>query len=84
MIIMVLDHFSMAYNQGHLAKDSAANYILCTPLPALAFFTRWISHICAPVFVFLAGTALAISVERKISRGFDTKVIDKDILLSVS
>lgn len=81
MIIMVLDHVSMAYNAGHLAKDSAANYIIGTPLPAFEFFTRWISHICAPVFVFLAGTALAISVERKVSRGFDTKVIDKDILL---
>lgn len=81
MIIMVLDHVSMAYNAGHLAKDSAANYIIGTPLPAVEFFTRWISHICAPVFVFLAGTALAISVERKVSKGFDGKVIDKDILL---
>jgi uncharacterized membrane protein len=81
MIIMVLDHVSMAYNSGHLAKDSAANYIVGTPLPAFEFFTRWISHICAPVFVFLAGTALAISVERKLSRGVASKGIDKDILI---
>jgi len=81
MIIMVLDHVSMSYNLDHLAKDSAANYIVGTPLPAFEFFTRWISHICAPVFVFLAGTALAISVERKVSNSFDAKVIDKDILL---
>lgn len=81
MIIMVLDHVSMAYNSGHLAKDSAANYIVGTALPTAEFITRWISHICAPVFVFLAGTALAISVERKVSKGFDSKVIDKDILL---
>jgi uncharacterized membrane protein len=81
MIIMVLDHVSMAYNSNHLAKDSAANYIAGTPLPAIEFMTRWISHICAPVFVFLAGTALAISVERKLSKGFDSKGIDKDILI---
>ncbi|MEI6894172.1 MAG: heparan-alpha-glucosaminide N-acetyltransferase domain-containing protein [Colwellia sp.] len=81
MIVMVLDHVSMAYNKGHLYADSAANYVVGSPLPALEFFTRWISHICAPVFVFLAGTALAISVERKISRGFDSKAIDKDILI---
>ena len=81
MIIMVLDHVSMAYNKDHLSTDSAANYIIGSPLPALEFFTRWISHICAPVFVFLAGTALAISVERKLSRGFDSKAIDKDILI---
>lgn len=81
MIIMVLDHVSMAYNSSHLAKDSAANYIAGTPLPAIEFFTRWISHICAPVFVFLAGTALAISVERKLSKGFASNGIDKDILI---
>ena len=81
MIIMVLDHVSMAYNDEHLSTDSAASYIIGSPLPAFEFFPRWISHICAPVFVFLAGTALAISVERKLSRGFDSKAIDKDILL---
>lgn len=81
MIIMVLDHVSMAYNKNHLSTDSAASYVVNSPLPALEFFTRWISHLCAPVFVFLAGTALAISVERKLSRGFDSKVIDKDILI---
>lgn len=81
MIIMVLDHVSMAYNAQHLARDSAANYIVGSPLPAFEFITRWISHLCAPVFVFLAGTALAISVERKLTRGFDSKGIDKDILL---
>ncbi|GAA0822845.1 heparan-alpha-glucosaminide N-acetyltransferase domain-containing protein [Colwellia asteriadis] len=81
MIIMVLDHVSMAYNAGHISNDSAANYTVGDPLPAFEFFTRWISHICAPVFVFLAGTALAISVERKVARGIDSKGIDKDILL---
>lgn len=81
MIIMVLDHVSMVYHKNHLSTDSAANYVIGSPLPALEFFTRWISHICAPVFVFLAGTALAISVERKLSKGFDSKAIDKDILI---
>ena len=81
MIIMVLDHVSMVYNRNDLSTDSTANYILGTPLPAFEFFSRWIRHICAPVFVFLAGTALAISVERKLSRGFDSKGIDKDILI---
>lgn len=81
MIIMVLDHVSMAYNAGHISNDSAANYTVGDPLPTFEFFTRWISHLCAPVFVFLAGTALAISVERKVTRGFNSKEIDKDILI---
>jgi uncharacterized membrane protein len=81
MIIMVLDHVSMAYNAEHLSTDSAASYTVGSALPAFEFFTRWISHLCAPVFVFLAGTALAISVERKLAKGFDSKAIDKDILI---
>lgn len=81
MILMVVDHVSMAYNAQHNSSDSAALYVSGTQLPALDFFTRWMSHLCAPVFVFLAGTALAISVERKVSRGMDAWQIDKDILL---
>lgn len=80
MILMVLDHVSMAYNAKHLSSDSAALYITGTALPDFAFFSRWISHLCAPVFVFLAGTALAISVERKIAKDFDGGKIDKDII----
>ena len=81
MILMVIDHVSMAYNAQHNSSDSAALYVTGSPLPDFEFFTRWISHLCAPVFVFLAGTALAISVERKVSRGVDGWQIDKDILL---
>lgn len=81
MLLMVLDHASMAYDVNHNSTDSAALYESGTVLPAFEFFTRWISHLCAPVFVFLAGTALAISVERKLARGFDSKKIDTDILL---
>ena len=81
MILMVVDHVSMAYNARHNSSDSAALYVSGTPLPELDFFIRWISHLCAPVFVFLAGTALAISVERKVARGIDSWQIDKDILL---
>ena len=81
MVLMVLDHVSMAYDAKHNSSDSAALYVSGTALPAFDFFTRWISHLCAPVFVFLAGTALAISVERKLSKGFDAGKIDRDILL---
>ena len=69
MILMLIDHVSMAYNRNHMSSDSAALYVSGTILPEMAFFFRWISHLCAPVFVFLAGTALAISVERKIAKG---------------
>ena len=81
MLLMVLDHVSMVYNANHIGSDSAAKFVVGSPLPAFEFFSRWITHLCAPVFVFLAGTALAISVERKVAKGFDSRRIDKDILL---
>lgn len=80
MLLMVLDHVSMAYNRHHISSDSAALWIAGTQLGDLEFFTRWVSHICAPIFVFLAGTALAISVERKLASGADAWQLDLGII----
>jgi uncharacterized membrane protein len=61
MIIMTIDHASGMFNAGHLLTDGSFMYTPGTPLPAGQFFTRWITHLCAPTFVFLAGTSLALS-----------------------
>lgn len=81
MVFMVLDHASMAFDAQHLDKDSAlyAN-ASTTALPAVEFFTRWLTHLCAPAFVFLMGTALALSVERRVMRGVNAWEIDKGML----
>jgi uncharacterized membrane protein len=82
MVLMLIDHCSMAFDGNHLAHDSALYPDASTmALPAFAFFTRWITHICAPTFVFLAGTALALSVEKRVIRGMDAWAIDKNILI---
>ncbi len=82
MVLMVLDHASMAYDGKHLDEDSAlyAN-AGSMALPGGEFFTRWITHLCAPTFVFLAGTALAVSVERRVAQGASAWAIDKAILI---
>src|SRR3954466_14370656 len=72
MILMVVDHASMAFDGTHDPKDSALYVGAATmALPAAEFFTRWMTHLCAPTFVFLAGTSLAISVERRVLKGSD-------------
>lgn len=71
----------MAFDRGHLAHDSALYPDATTmALPAGEFFTRWITHLCAPTFVFLSGTALALSIERRVLKGTAAWSIDKNIL----
>ena len=65
MVLMAIDHASLAFNGGRLADDSWFGHEAGSELPAAQFFTRWITHLCAPTFVFLAGTALALSFERR-------------------
>jgi uncharacterized membrane protein len=82
MVLMVIDHASMAYDGNHVAEDSALYSGAGTmALPAAEFFTRWITHLCAPTFVFLAGTALALSIERRVAKGANGWAIDKSILI---
>jgi uncharacterized membrane protein len=84
MVIMLIDHASMAFDGSHkeIAMDSARFADAAKiSLPAFAFLTRWIAHICAPTFVFLAGTALALSTERRVAKGFNAWEIDKGMLI---
>ncbi|PWT97055.1 MAG: hypothetical protein C5B52_14635 [Bacteroidetes bacterium] len=64
MIIMALDHVrdyfhypAFFYDPTDLSKTSTA-----------IFFTRWITHFCAPIFTFLAGTS-AFLIGQKKSKG---------------
>ncbi len=82
MLLMVIDHASMAFDGEHIAHDSAFFPDAGTmALPTAEFLTRWITHLCAPTFVFLAGTSLAISIERRVARGLPARDIDRNILI---
>jgi uncharacterized membrane protein len=56
MVIMVLDHTRDFAFSGTLHFDPTD---LSKTTPAI-FFTRWITHFCAPSFVFLAGTGIML------------------------
>ncbi len=51
MIIMALDHTREFFHSGAMSFQPED---LARTTPAL-FFTRWITHLCAPVFMFTAG-----------------------------
>jgi len=61
MVLMALDHtrdfFHNGVYQGFDPLDLSKTTI---PL----YFTRWITHLCAPVFIFLAGTGAFLSTTR--------------------
>jgi len=82
MVLMVIDHASMAFDGTHQPVDSAMYPDAMTAaLPAGEFFTRWITHICAPTFVFLAGMSMAISIGRKVRNGVPAWEIDRFIIV---
>ncbi len=53
MLLMALDHVRMYFGYGTWYAEPT-NLATTT---SLLFLTRWITHFCAPVFVFLAGTS---------------------------
>jgi uncharacterized membrane protein len=80
MVVMAIDHASGVFNAGRLMTDGVVLYRPGTALPPAQFLTRWMTHLCAPTFVFLAGTALALSTERRRARGASSVAIDRFIL----
>ena len=60
VVVMAIDHVRDYFNVGGEA-DPMAN----PAVGAALFFTRWITHFCAPVFVFLAGTSAGLMTSRR-------------------
>jgi uncharacterized membrane protein len=60
MIIMALDHTREFFHAGAMSFQPEDLTRTTTAL----FFTRWITHICAPVFFFTAGTGAFFCLRR--------------------
>jgi len=68
MAVMAWDHVSNFWSQHHGGGEG----ILGRMPPFLNttwFLERFVSHFCAPTFIFLAGTVLAISAAKRLERG---------------
>jgi uncharacterized membrane protein len=81
MVLMALDHSSEEFNAGRLFTDGALFYQPGSPLPAAQFLVRWVTHLCAPTFVFLAGASLALQIDRRVAAGESAGSIDRHLAL---
>ncbi len=77
IIFMILDH-AMVYCRDYLVNDP-----MDVPgTEPMIFLSRFISHFCAPLFIFLAGLSAALTENRfDNSREFSTSLIQRGIVL---
>src|SRR4051812_2569701 len=61
IVVMAIDHTRDLLHTTSLTQDPVD---LATTTPLL-FFTRWITHFCAPIFVFLAGTSVFLMMRQQ-------------------
>ena len=81
MMLMTVDHAGTMFDAAHMHGDNGARWVPGSPLPAGEFLTRWITHLCAPTFVLLAGASLALSAEKRRDQPGQTAFIVKRGLL---
>ena len=77
MIIMALDHVR---DFTHIAAETQDPLDLQTTTPIL-FFTRFITHFCAPIFVFLSGTSIYLQSLRKTKKELSSFIIKRGLWL---
>jgi uncharacterized membrane protein len=58
MVIMALDHVRDFFSYTTYRPDDV------TQASAFLFFTRWITHLCAPTFIFLSGVGIYLYYKR--------------------
>lgn len=74
-MLMTVDHSGGVFDAAHFHGDSGARWVVGTALPTGEFLTRWVTHLCAPVFVLLAGVSLALSAEKRKGQPGQTRFI---------
>src|ERR1700755_1547444 len=73
ILLMALDHTRDFF--GDLAADPTNLATTTVPL----FFTRWITHFCAPTFFLLTGTGAYLSLRRRGTAGLSRFLVTRGL-----
>lgn len=80
MIIMALDHVRNFFHYDAFFYNPTD----LTQTNALLFFTRLITHYCAPVFIFLAGTSAFLYGEKRTKKELSFYLLTRGIWLIIA
>lgn len=80
MVLMTIDHADMTFSARHFVTDSVAIWRPGTEIPVGPFLTRWVTHLCAPTFLFLVGVGVAMSAARRRTAGSAAGTHDRHLL----
>ncbi|MFX0122783.1 MAG: DUF1624 domain-containing protein [Candidatus Hodarchaeota archaeon] len=81
IILMALDHASTYWNSGRFFGEfwfSGRPEVLPD---FLQFLVRFVSHWCAPTFVFLAGTSIVLFETKRLEQGISQQEITKHLVI---
>jgi uncharacterized membrane protein len=83
MVLMTIDHAAARFSAVNMHGDGAFPWVPGTPLPTAPFLTRWLTHLCAPAFVMLAGASLALSTEKRRGQpGQDAFIVKRGLFIA--
>ncbi len=75
MLFMAIDHTRDFFHAG---SPNPSNFATTTPI---LFFTRWITHFCAALFVFLSGVSVNLAGTRRTKRQLSAFLLKRGLWL---
>jgi len=79
MVIMALDHVRDFFHADASLFDptdmTKTNHVL--------FYTRWITHFCAPTFIFLSGLSIRLGLQRKTKNELSIYLLTRGVWLII-
>lgn len=73
MVLMAIDHASAMIARTHFTETWGLAF---EGYPSLAWwFTRFVSHLCAPGFFFLMGVSICLFAEKRLQKSWNNKHI---------